>query len=52
MSEQQIDITKLSVTELKALAYELVVQVETARQNLSVVQQELAKRAQAPKPDV
>lgn len=41
-----MDITKLSDTELKALAFDLISQRDAANQNLDVVVKLLASRAQ------
>jgi hypothetical protein len=45
-----MDITKLSVTELKALAYEQVEIVERGRMNLQALQAEIAKRDEPKEP--
>jgi len=39
-----MDITKLSETELKALAYEQVKLLQQAQQNLALIEQELKKK--------
>lgn len=39
-----IDITKYSVEQLKAMAYDLVVALEQLKNNLNVVQKELQSR--------
>ncbi len=44
-----MDITKLTDTELKALAYEQVKLLNAAQNNLAMIEQELAKRQ--PKPE-
>lgn len=44
-----IDITKLTVVELKALAYEEMLKIEGAQRNLQVLQQEINKRLQEQK---
>jgi hypothetical protein len=41
-----IDITKYSVEQLKAMAYDLVVALEQLKNNLNVVQKELQNRTQ------
>ena len=41
-----MDIKTLSVTELKALAYEQIVLVERTKQNIAVIEQELNNRVQ------
>lgn len=46
-----IDITKLSDTEIKALAYEQISAIEQAQNNLRVCNEELNKRVQ-PKEEV
>lgn len=43
-----IDITKLSVTELKALAYDVLSEIEKQQNNLRAVNNELAKRHEKP----
>jgi hypothetical protein len=40
-----MDITKLNVQELKALAYDLLIQAEQAQNDLRIVNQEIQKRA-------
>ena len=45
---EQIDITKMSVTELKALAYEQVLLLNQAQANLQAIQAEIAKRQNEP----
>lgn len=42
-----LDITVLSDTEVKALAYEQIANIEQAQNNLKVCNDELQKRAQA-----
>lgn len=49
---ETVDITKLSETELKALAYEQVCLLQQAQANLSAIQAELAKRLAQNKPQV
>lgn len=39
-----MDITTLSVTELKALAYEQMLALTNAQRNIAGIEQELAKR--------
>lgn len=39
-----MDITKLSITELKALGFDMVAELERTQQNLRTVNAELAKR--------
>ncbi len=41
-----MDITKLTDTELKALAYEQVKLLNTSQNNIAMIEQELAKRNQ------
>ena len=41
-----MDITKLSTQELKALAYDLLVQANQYQNDLNVVNQEIQKRSQ------
>lgn len=47
---QHVDITKLSVTELKAYAYDEVAKVEVAQNNLRVLNAEIAKRTESEPP--
>jgi hypothetical protein len=42
--ENQIDITKLSITELKALAFDLLIIVQNTQNNLNLINQEIEKR--------
>jgi hypothetical protein len=39
-----MDITKLSITELKALAYDLFVQAEVNQRNLQAINAEIQKK--------
>lgn len=41
-----MDITKLSITEIKALAFDELVKLETAQANIKVCSEELKKRNQ------
>lgn len=41
-----MDIAKMSDTELKALAYDLIEQRESVQANLNIVNQELLRRRQ------
>jgi len=41
-----MDITKLNVTELKALAYDQLVQIENAQNNLKILNAEIVTRQQ------
>lgn len=43
---EQLDITKLSVTELKSLAYDEMARLEICQTNLRAINQEIAKRNQ------
>jgi len=40
-----MDLTKLSETELKALAYDELVRMETIKSNILIINQELGKRS-------
>lgn len=40
-----MDITTKSIEELKAIAYDVLVQRDTATRNLQIVENEIAKRA-------
>ena len=44
-----MDISKLSEQELKALAFDFILQCDQAQANLNAVLAELKKRAEAPK---
>ncbi len=39
---EQININNLTATELKALAYDLIVQIEQTRNNLQAIQERIA----------
>lgn len=39
-----MDVTTLSIEALKSLAYDQIMAIEQAQQNLAVLRQELAKR--------
>ena len=39
-----MDITKLTISELKALAYDQIVLLNQTQANLNAIQQEIAKR--------
>ncbi len=43
-----IDLTKKTEDELKVIAYDLLVKLDIIKQNLQIVNQELAKRAANP----
>ena len=43
MNEQK-DITKMTIEELKALAYDLIVMLQQTQNNINVVQAEIVKR--------
>jgi len=43
-----MDLTKQTEVELKALAYDEMVKAQTAQSNVQVINQELAKRNEAP----
>ena len=45
---EQIDITKMTVTELKALAYEQVLLLNQTQANLQAIQAEISKRQNEP----
>lgn len=46
MKNQPIDITKLSVTELKAMAYDILVEIEKLSANNNILLTELKRRAE------
>lgn len=46
MAENQTDITKMTVQELKALAYDQISLLEQTKLNLQLIQQEIAKKGQ------
>lgn len=41
-----MNIEKMTITELKALAYDLLVSIETSQRNLQLVNQQIAKKAE------
>lgn len=41
-----VDITQMSMSELKALAYDTIVTLNQTQQNLNVIQAEIQKRVQ------
>lgn len=45
MNNNQVDITKLSVTEIKALAFDVRNQLEIAQNNWNLINGELQRRA-------
>ena len=47
---QNLDLKTLSVTELKAIAYDLQMLIAQTQQNLQIVAQELKSRQVAPQP--
>ena len=46
MEQNQVNISQLSINELKALAYDELVKINVANNNLRVLNQELSKRQQ------
>ena len=50
--ENKLDITKLSSVELKALAYDLLAQLDMTKNNLAVVQEQMKKKDQEQKQPV
>ncbi len=46
-----MDITKMTVIELKALVYDFIVNVENAQKNIKAINQEIEKRNQEVKPE-
>lgn len=44
MEQNRIDLSKLNEVQLKALAYDELNKLENARNNLSILNQELANR--------
>ncbi len=46
MEQNQVDLSQFNINELKATAYDEVVKLNAARNNLRVLNQELAKRQQ------
>lgn len=47
-----MDLTKMSVTELKSLAYDQLVMIENIQKNLVAINQEISKRdKEKPKDD-
>ena len=49
--EKQKTIEELSVSELKALAYDQVVLLQQTQNNINIIQAEIAKRENVSKPD-
>lgn len=47
-----MDITKMTIEELKCLAYDLIAQSEQTQNNLRAVNQEIANRQAAPVKEV
>lgn len=43
---EQTNISNIGTTELKALAYDQMIQIELAQNNLRVINQELSRRTQ------
>lgn len=46
MSEQVIDITKLEISKLKEIAYDLLIEQKKIAQNLAIIENELLSRKQ------
>lgn len=44
---EKYDISNLSVTELKAVAYDFLAQIETAQRNLQIVNSRIAELSQS-----
>jgi hypothetical protein len=42
----QVDISKLTIEQLKALAYDEIIKLENAKNNLAILQNEINKRVQ------
>lgn len=47
MENNNIDITKMTIIELKALAYEQVKELNRIQQNIQLIEAELEKRKQS-----
>lgn len=47
-----MDISQKTVTELKAIAYDLLVQIDGFQKNLAIVNAEIAKKSQVKTPEV
>ena len=45
MENKPFDIKTATVTELKAIAFDVLVQIETNQKNLQIINQEIAKRS-------
>lgn len=45
-----MDISQKTVTELKAIAYDLLVQIEGYQKNLAIVNAEIAKKSKSVEP--
>jgi hypothetical protein len=50
MNNNQLDISKLSLVELKAIAYDLMTHHSRVQQNLGIVQSEIQRRESLPAP--
>lgn len=46
MEQNQVNLSQFNINELKALAYDEVVKINTTSNNLRILNQELAKRQQ------
>lgn len=46
--QQDIDLTKMSLEQLKAFAYDQLAVIENAQRNLQTINQEIAKRPPMP----
>ena len=44
MEQQQVNLQEMTLEQLKALAYDLIVQQANIQQSIQVVQQEITKR--------
>ena len=43
--QKNVDLKTSSVTELKAFAFDILVQIENSQKNLQMINQEIAKRS-------
>jgi hypothetical protein len=49
---EQLDITKLSIQELKSLAYDEILKFEIAQRNIKTLQAEIAKKSEPVASDI
>lgn len=52
MENKQIDIKTITLVELKAIAYDLITQINYLQQQMNIVQIELNERSKQPKQQI